>query len=80
MLTVSENIPYDQLDVFQHHSFQHRLTDDLHFLENVLFDDGFVGVLEDCLFLYGSFSLLLVPDGIGVGLEVDRTACVFSLI
>ena len=54
------------------------LTDDLHFIENVLFNNGFVGVLKDRLFLQGSFPLLLVPDGIGVGLEVDRTACVLS--
>ena len=139
MLTVSENIPHDQLDVFQHHSLQHGLTDevcsalvlvfpmnraieersftlavvggsvvqlltaigavhqtgkgacnsrlgfalplltdDLHLIENILFDNGFVGVLKDGLLFNGSFPLLLVPDGIGVGLEVDRTACVLS--
>ena len=54
------------------------LTDDLHLIENVLFDDDFMGVLEDRLFFYGSFPLLLVPDGIGVSLEVDRTACLLS--
>ena len=137
MLTVSENIPHDQLNVFQHHSFQHGLTDevcstlvlvfpmkrtieersltlaivgssvvqllaaigtvhqtgkgacasrlgfalallanDLHFFKDILFNDGFVGVLEDCLLFDGVVPLLLIPDGIGVGLEVDRTACV----
>ena len=32
---------------------------------------------EDCSFLNGIFSLLLVPNGVGVGLEVDGAACVF---
>ena len=31
---------------------------------------------EDCSFPNGIFSLLLVPDRIGVGLEVHRAACV----
>ena len=139
MLTVSKNIPHDQLNVFQHHSLQHGLTDevcsalvlvlpmnrtieegsltlaviggsivqllaaigtihqtgkgarnsrlgsalslladDLHLVENVLFNNGFVGVLEDCLFFNRIVPLFFVPDGIGVGLEVDRTACVLS--
>ena len=59
---------------------QPLLADDLHLIEDVLFNNGFVGVLEDCLFLYGSFSLLFVPDRIGVGLEVDRTACVLLFL
>ena len=33
-------------------------------------------VVEDCSFLNGIFSLLLVPNGVGVGLEVDGAACV----
>ena len=137
MLTVSENIPHDQLDVFQHHSLQHRLSDkvrtalilvfpmkrtikersltlavvggsvvqlltaigevhqtgkgarasrlgfalsllanDLHLLKDILFDNGFVSVLKDGSFFGRILPLLLVPDGVGVGLEVDRTACV----
>ena len=32
-------------------------------------------VEEDCSFLNGIFSLLLVPNGVGVGLEVDGAAC-----
>ena len=54
------------------------LADNLHLIENVLLDDGFVGVLEDRLLLNGVVSLFLIPDGIGVGLEVYRTACVLS--
>lgn len=34
-------------------------------------------VEEDCSFLNGIFSLLLVPNGVGVGLEVDGATCVF---
>ena len=54
------------------------LANDLYFVENILFDNGFVGVLEDCLFFNRIVPLLFVPNGIGVGLEVDRTACVLS--
>ena len=52
------------------------LADNLYLIENVLFTNGFVGVLEDGLLLNRIVPLLLIPDGIGVGLEVDRTACV----
>ena len=53
------------------------LPDFLHLVEDFLLDDRRMGVVENRLFLNGRFPLLLVPDGIGVGLEVDRTACVF---
>ena len=36
-----------------------------------------MGVVEDRLFIKGRFPLFLVPDGIGIGLEVYRTARVF---
>ena len=35
-----------------------------------------MGVWKDGLFLNGRFPLLFVPDGVGIGLEVHRTACV----
>ena len=54
------------------------LANDLYFVKDIIFDDGFMGVFENCLFFDGGVPLLLVPDGIGVGLEVDRTACVLS--
>ena len=54
------------------------MADDLHLIESVLFNDGFMGVLKDRLLFNGSFPLLLVPDGIGVGLEIDRTTRVLS--
>ena len=54
------------------------LANNLHLLENVLFDDGFMSILKDGLLFNGIVPLLLVPDRIGIGLEVDRTACVFS--
>lgn len=34
------------------------LADDLHFVKDILFDDGFVGVLEDCLFFNRIVPLL----------------------
>ena len=52
------------------------LPDLLHLVKNFLLDDRRVGVVENRLFVKGRFPLLFVPNGIGVGLEVDRTACV----
>ena len=46
-------------------------------LKNMQRDDRRVGVIENLAILYWIFPLLLIPDGIGVGLEIDRTACVF---
>ena len=48
----------------------------LHLVKDFLLDDRRMGVVENRLFIKGRFPLLLVPNGIGVGLEVDRTACV----
>ena len=52
------------------------LPDLLHLVKDFLLDDRRMGIVENRLFVEGRFPLLLVPDGIGVGLEVDRTACV----
>lgn len=52
------------------------LADFLHLVKDFLLDDRRMGIVENRLFVEGRFPLLLVPDGIGVGLEVDRTACV----
>ena len=52
------------------------LTDLLHLVKDFLLNDRRMGVVENRLFIKGRFPLLLVPNGIGVGLEVDRTACV----
>lgn len=48
----------------------------LHLIKDFLFDDRRISVVENRLFVKGRFPLLLVPNGIGVGLEIDRTACV----
>ena len=39
-----------------------------------------MGVVENSLLFNGRFPLLFVPDGIGVGLEIDGASCVLSLI
>ena len=54
------------------------LPDLLHLVKDFLFDDRRMGVVENRLFVERRFPLLLVPNGIGVGFEVDRTACVLS--
>ena len=53
------------------------LADLLHLVKDFLLNDSWVGVVEYCLFLNGRFPLLLIPDGVGVGLKVNRTARVF---
>ena len=50
------------------------LPDLLHLLKSVDVDDGRLGIVEDCLVLCGVLPGRLVPDGICVGLKVDRTA------
>jgi len=50
----------------------------LHLVKDLLLDDRRVGVVENRLFVKGRFPLLLVPNGIGVGLEIDGTSCVFA--
>lgn len=52
------------------------LPDLLHLVKDFLLDDRWVGVVKNRLFVNGRFPLFLVPDRVGVGLEVDRTACV----
>lgn len=47
------------------------LANFLHLVKDLLLNDRRVGVVENRLFFNGRFSLLLVPDGIGVGLEID---------
>ena len=53
------------------------LTDLLHLVKDFLLNDNRMGVVEYRLLLNGRFPLFLVPDGIGVGLEINRTARVF---
>ena len=50
----------------------------LHLLKSVDVDDGRLGIAEDCLVLYGVLPGRLVPDGICVGLEVDRMRALAS--
>ena len=53
------------------------LADLLHLVKDFLLNDSRMGVVEYRLLLNGCFPLLLVPDGVGVGLEINRTAGVF---
>jgi len=38
-----------------------------------------VGVIENLAILHWIFSLLLIPDGVGIGLEIDRATCVLHV-
>ena len=51
----------------------------LHLIEDFQRYDCRVGVIENLTILHRILPLLLVPDGIGVGLEIDRAACVLHV-
>ena len=53
------------------------LADFLHLVKDLLLNDRRMRAVENRLFFNGRFPLLLVPDGIGVGLEIDGVARVF---
>jgi len=53
------------------------LANFLHLVKDLLLNDRRVGVVENSLLFNGRFPLLFVPDGIGVGLEIDGASCVF---
>lgn len=38
-----------------------------------------MGVIENLAILHWIFPLFLIPDGVGVGLEIDRAACVLHV-
>ena len=49
------------------------LPDLLHFVEHFQINDGRVRIVEDGSVFFRGFSLLLVQNGVRVGLEVDGT-------
>ena len=51
-------------------------TDFLHLVKHFLPDDRRMGIIENRPLVRRRFPLFPVPDGVGVGLEVDRAACV----
>ena len=53
------------------------LTDLLHLVKDFLLDDRRMGVVENCLLFNGRFPLFLIPNRIGIGLEIDGASRVF---
>ena len=53
------------------------LTDFLHLVKDLLLNDRRVGIVENCLLFNGRFPLFLIPNRIGLGLEIDGASCVF---
>ena len=51
----------------------------LHLIKDFQRDDCRVGVIENLAILHWVLPLLLIPDGVGVGLEIDRAACVLHV-
>ena len=52
------------------------LADLLHLFKHIIVDNALVGIGENRLLFNRIIPLLLIPDRIGVGLEVDGAACV----
>lgn len=52
------------------------LADLLHLFKHIIVENALVGIGENRLLFNGIIPLLLIPDRIGVSLEVHRTACV----
>jgi len=55
------------------------LPDLLYLIKDFQRDDRRVGVIENLAILHWIFPLLLIPDGVGVGLEIDRAARVLHV-
>ena len=53
------------------------LSDLLNLVEHLWLDNRRMRVVEDSAVFCWILSLLLIPNGIRVGFEVDRAACVF---
>ena len=51
----------------------------LHLIKDFQRDNCRMGVIENLAILHWIFPLLLIPDGVGVGLEIDRAACVLHV-
>jgi len=54
------------------------LTDLLNLFKHIFCNNGFMGIIKDCLIFCFVYPFLLIPDGIGVGLEIDDTPGVLS--
>ena len=52
------------------------LADLLHLFKHIIVDNALMGIGENRLLFNGIIPLLLIPDRIGVSLEVHRAACV----
>ena len=53
------------------------LSDFLNLVKHLWLDDRRMRVVEDSSVFFRILPLLLIPNGIRVGFEVDRAACVF---
>ena len=53
------------------------LSDFLHLVKDSLFDNRRMGVVENFLIFFGILPLLLIPNGVGVGFEIDSSTDVF---
>ena len=55
------------------------LSDFLHLIKYFQRNNRRMGVVENLAIFHRIVPLLLVPNGVGVGFEIDRTACVLHI-
>ena len=55
------------------------LSDFLHLIKYIKTNNRRMGVVENLAIFHRIVPLLLVPNGVGIGFEVDRTACVLHI-
>ena len=54
------------------------LADLLNLFKHIFCNDGFMGIIKDCLIFNRIVPLFFIPDGIGVSLEIDNAPGVLS--
>ena len=73
----TEHKPGEHMGLSRFRSAVTLLSDFLHLVEHFWLDNRRMRVVEDSSIFFRILPLLLVPNGIRVGFEVDRAACVF---
>ena len=79
LAVVAEHQAEEHIALARCRSAMPLLPDLLHLIKDFQRDDRRVGVIENLAILYWIFPLLLIPDGVGVGLEIDRAARVLHV-
>ena len=79
LAVVAEHQTGEHIALSRRRSAVPLLPDLLHLIKDFQRDNCRVGVIENLAILHWIFPLLLIPDGVGVGLEIDRAARVLHV-